>query len=49
MEIEEIIEKQDVELLSSYLQEHNLKVGPQRKIMKSIASSSWNVDELKDY
>ena len=23
MEIEEIIEKQDVELLSSYLQEHN--------------------------
>lgn len=49
MEIEEIIEKQDVELLSSYLQENNLKVGPQRKIMKSIASSSWKVEEFKDY
>ena len=49
MEINEIIEKQNIELLSSYLEEHNFKVGPQRAIMKKIAASSWNVDEFKDY
>ena len=49
MEINEIIEKQNIELLSSYLEEHSFKVGPQRAIMKKIAASSWNVDEFKDY
>ena len=49
MEINEIIEKQNIELLSSFLEEQNLKVGPQRTIMKKIAASSWNVDEFKDY
>lgn len=49
MELKEIIQKQDIESLANYLAVNNLKIPEQRKIMKMISKTDWDIIQFKGY